>query len=171
MDYNFTEMKIRGGFLLVSCILLQIPAYANDLTVFGGFQHQGKLTLRSGLQSASTVTFDPRNFGAFGFRIGHGKTFSGEHTFAYAPNFIESSRKAAIYNSNLLIQALAPKVHPYGTVGLGGIFTSGGGITDIGNKFAVNYGGGVKIFPAGPVGGRIDVRGYTVPGIKTKTLT
>jgi hypothetical protein len=37
---------------------------------------------------------------------------------------------------------------------------------DIGSKFAINYGGGVKILPAGPVGVRFDIRGYTVPSVK-----
>ena len=39
-------------------------------------------------------------------------------------------------------------------------------MTDIGNKFALNYGGGVKVFPSGPIGGRIDLRGYTIPKIE-----
>jgi len=33
-------------------------------------------------------------------------------------------------------------------------------------KFALNYGGGVKIFPAGPVGVALTLRGYTLPGVK-----
>lgn len=164
-------MKILGCFLVLSCILFAVPAYADDVTIFGGIQHQGKLTLRSGAQSASAITFDPRNFGVFGIRFGHGRVFGGEHTFAFTPNFVESDRKAIIYNSNVMVQVPAPKVHPYVTAGLGGMFTSGDNIRDIGNKFAINYGGGLKILPAGPVGGRIDVRGYTVPDVKTQTLT
>ena len=163
-------MKIIGCFLVLSCILFAVPAHANDVTIFGGLQHQGKLTLRSGVQSASTVTFDPRNFGVFGFRVSHGKLFGGEHTLAFTPNFVESQRKAVIYNSNLLVQVPAPVVKPYATFGLGSIFTSGDSVFNIGKKFAVNYGGGVKIMPAGRVGGRIDVRGYTIPSVKTAIL-
>ena len=103
--------------------------------------------------------------------LGHGKLIGGEHTFAYAPNFIQSQTKAVIYNSNLRIQAPTPKVQPYVTAGVGGIFTSGDNLRDFGNKFAVNYGGGIKILPAGPVGIGIDVRGYSIPDIKTQTLT
>ena len=163
-------MRILGCVLVLSFILIAIPAQANDVTLFGGLQHQGKLTLSSGAQSASRVTFDPRNFGVFGIRVGHGKLFGGEHTFAYAPNFIESQTKAVIYNSNVLIQVPTPKVQPYVTAGLGGVFTSGSNIRDFGNKFAINYGGGLKIFPAGKVGARFDVRGYSVPDIKTQIL-
>jgi len=164
-------MKILGSFLLLSFLLIAIPAQASDVALFGGVQHQGKLTLSSGASSASNVTFNPKNFGVFGIRLSHGKLIGGEHTFAYAPNFIESQTKAVIYNSNLLIQVPTPKVKPYVTAGLGGVFTSGNSIRDFGNKFAINYGGGLKIFPAGPVGAVFDVRGYSIPDIKTQTLT
>jgi hypothetical protein len=163
-------MKILGSFLVLSFILFAVPAHAYDVTLFGGVHHQGKLTLSSGVQQASNVTFDPRNFGVFGARFGHGRVVGGEHTLAYTPNFIDSQTKAVIYNSNLLIQAPLPKVKPYATVGLGSIFTSGDTITDVGNKFAINYGGGLKILPAGPVGVRLDVRGYTVPSVQDQTL-
>jgi hypothetical protein len=170
MDYNFTTMKILRSFLALSFIFFAVPAHAYDFTVFGGVQHQGKLTLNSGAQQARNITFDPRNFGVFGARFGHGRVFGGEHTIAYTPNFIDSQTKAVIYNSNLLIQAPVPKVKPYATVGLGSIFTAGDSITDIGNKFAINYGAGVKVIPAGGVGVRFDVRGYTVPSVQDQTL-
>ena len=35
----------------------------------------------------------------------------------------------------------------------------------IGTKFAINYGGGVKILPAGPVGVNFNIRGYTLPSV------
>jgi opacity protein-like surface antigen len=95
--------------------------------------------------------------------------FGGEHTFAYAPNFIDSRLKALITNSDLLIQVPLPKVKPYATAGVGAIFTftdSPSTLSDIGTKFAVNYGGGVKVLPAGHVGLRFDIRGYSVPSVK-----
>ena len=167
-------MKTLGCFLVFTCILAAIPAYADsDLTIFGAAQHQGKLTLQSATQTATTTSnFDPTTFGVFGVRYSHGKIIGGEHTLAYAPNFISSNGKAFIYNSDLLLQAPLPKIRPYGTVGLGWIFTwskdqSGRpALGDIGNKFAINYGGGVKVFPAGPVGVRFDIRGYTLPSVK-----
>jgi hypothetical protein len=36
----------------------------------------------------------------------------------------------------------------------------------IGTKFALNYGGGLKVLPSGPVGIRFDIRGYTIPSAK-----
>src|SRR5882724_11257815 len=123
-------MKILGCFLVLSFILIAVPAHASDATIFGGVQHEGKLTLSNSAQNATSVTFNPKNFGVFGIRLGHGKLIGGEHTFAYAPNFIQSQTKAVIYHSNLRIQAPTPKVQPYVTAGVGGIFTSGDNIRD-----------------------------------------
>jgi hypothetical protein len=61
-------------------------------------------------------------------------------------------------------------VKPYATAGLGTIISWGSGVSDIGSKFAINYGGGIKVMPAGPVGINIGVRGYTVPRVQSQTL-
>jgi hypothetical protein len=82
------------------------------------------------------------------------------------PDGEDRSLTAIIYNSNFQAQVPWPKLRPYGTVGIGSFFISGDGITDIGTKFAVNYGGGLKLFPFGPIGARIDLLGYTIPNIK-----
>ena len=147
-----------------------MPVDASDLTLYGGFQRQGMVTLDTGttgqLGQAAKQTFDPRNFGVFGIRYGKGRVVGSEHTLAYTPNFIESSRKAILYHSNLIVQAPLPVVRPYGTVGVGAVFTMGNSVVDLGRKFAINYGGGVKILPAGPVGIRFDIRGYTIPSVQ-----
>lgn len=156
------------------CILAAIPAYAAaDLTFFGAAQHQGQLSFQSATQTATTTSnLDPRTFGVFGVRFGHGNVIGGEHTLAYAPNFLIGGGHALIYNSDLRIQAPVSKVTPYATAGLGAIFTwasSSSGLNqalgDIGTKFAINYGGGLKVFPSGPVGVRFDIRGYTLPNV------
>ena len=168
-------MKTLGCFLTLMFIFAAVPAFADqDLTIFGAAQHQGQLTLQNAPgQATATSNFDPRTFGVFGIRYTHGKVIGGEHTFGYAPNFFEANTKAIIYNSDLMVQAPLPKVRPYGVVGLGAIFTfekntqpNRPAIGNIGDKFAINYGGGLKIFPAGPVGIRFDLRGYTLPGVK-----
>jgi Outer membrane protein beta-barrel domain len=167
-------MKTLGCFLVLMSILAAVPAYAaSDLTLFGAAQHQGKLTLQSATQTATTTSsLDPRTFGLFGIRFSHGKIIGGEHTLAYAPNFLVTGGRALFYNSDLLVQAPLPKVTPYATAGLGAVFTWSSSsstlnqaLSDIGTKFAVNYGGGVKIFPGGPVGVRFDIRGYTLPSV------
>jgi len=166
-------MNNVGRLLVLICIFAAIPCYAqSDVTIFGAVQHEGKLSVKSATSTVTaTSTFDPATFGTFGARFGHGKLFGGEHTLAYSSNFIDGATKAFLYNSNFLIQAPVPKVKPYGTVGLGTIITWGTDTSGrpsfgkIGTKFAINYGGGVKVLPAGPVGVRFDIRGYTIPSV------
>jgi hypothetical protein len=171
MDYNFDRMKSFRCFLLIMCILAAVPAFsAGDVTIFGAGVHQGKLTVQSAQATASSLSnFDPETFGTFGLRISHGSVIGGEHTIAYAPNFLSANSKAIIYNSDILVQAPLPKVRPYATAGLGSVFSYGTesglpAVGNIGTKFAINYGGGIKVFPAGPVGIRFDIRGYVIPG-------
>lgn len=172
------------SFVLV-CISEAVPAFAaSDLTLFGAAEHQGQLTLQGTFLNQASVTqtitsnLNPQTFGVFGIRYGHGNVIGGEHTFAYAPNFIESDGRAFFYHSNLRVQAPFPVIKPYGTAGVGWIFTSAknqtgaapvtqvvGSIADIGSQFAINYGGGVKILPKGPVGVQFDIRGYTLPSV------
>jgi opacity protein-like surface antigen len=167
-------MKNLRCFLVLVCFLAAVPAYSqDDITLFGAAQHQGKLTLKSASSTASSISnFDPGTFGTFGFRFGHGRIKGGEHTIAYAPNFLDSDTKAIIYNSNFLVQAPLPKIKPYGTAGMGTIISWGDdaagrpSLGKIGTKFALNYGGGVKVFPAAGVGVRFDIRGYLIPGVK-----
>jgi hypothetical protein len=167
-------MKNIGCFLIITCFLAAIPLYAdNDITLFGAAQHQGKLSLQTATSAATTTrSFDPATFGAFGLRFGHARVFGSEHTIAYAPNFLEANTKAVFYNSNILVQAPLPKAKPYVTAGMGSIFSWGEdeagrpSFAKIGTKFALNYGGGVKVLPAGPIGMRFDIRGYAIPGAK-----
>jgi opacity protein-like surface antigen len=173
--YKVQSSILRPAFLAVLILIVNAQARAADLdvTVFGGVQRQGKLTLRSAPGTTVNLlrTINSTNFGVFGVRFGHGRVFGGEHTLAFAPNFIDADTKAVIYNSNFRVQAPLPVVRPYGTVGLGLIGTSGDGLGSFGTKFALNYGGGVKFMPAGPVGVNVDVRGYAVPSTEFKVFT
>ena len=58
---------------------------------------------------------------------------------------------------------------PYGTAGMGTVLSWGSGVSDIGNKFAINYGGGLKVTP-GPVGIRFDARVYSIFSVQDQTL-
>jgi hypothetical protein len=168
-------MKKLG--LLTALVLFAIPALAqnNDITLFAGAQFPGSITLRSapstGVSGATEILSDPLNAGMFGLRIGHGRVWGGEHTLAFTSKFLDSDSKSFIYNSNLRVQAPLPVVKPYVTAGLGTILSWGSGVSDIGIKFALNYGGGVKVIPAGPVGLNIGVRGYAIPRVQSQTLT
>src|SRR5262249_3507856 len=136
-----------------------------DITAFAGIQRQGKLTLQGvpGTSVNLIRTLNSSDFGVFGGRIAHGHIFGGEHTLAFSPNFIDVDTHAFIYNSNVFVQAPLPVVRPYATAGLGLIHTSGEGLGVFGTRLAINYGGGVKLLPVGPVGLQVDVRGYSIP--------
>jgi len=170
--YKVQSSIARSIFLAVLIFIMNSPARAIDLTAFGGVQRQGKLTLQSAPGTTVNLlrTINATNFGVFGVRIGHGRIFGGEHTLAFAPNFIDADTKAFIYSSDIRLQAPLPGVRPYGVVGLGLIGTSGEGVGRFGTKFAINYGGGVKFMPAGPVGISVDVRGYAVPSTEFKVF-
>jgi hypothetical protein len=167
-------MKKVIFFITLGFAFSSASAFASDVTLFGGLQRQGKLTLQS---LSNTETFNPKNFGVMGLRFGVGKRiFGNETTLAYSPNFIDSSAKAFILNSNIMVQTPTNAVSPYLTAGLGTIFTIADSrcatcvtLKDIGNKFAINYGGGLKAFK-GPVGIRFDVRGYLLPSIESQKL-
>jgi hypothetical protein len=161
-------------FLLFLLALTAAPIYAGDFTIYGGMQHPGKLTLRSVVDSSTTIPLNPRNFGTFGIRISQGRVFGSEHTLAYSPNFISSDNNAIIYNSNLMIQAPLSIVRPYVTAGLGTVYIRGETISALeairGAKFAINYGGGVKVKLAGPLGAQFDARGYSLTSVQSERL-
>lgn len=164
-------MKTTKYFLLFALygLFVAVPMYANDLTLFGGTQNPGSLTLRS--TGGAILAATPRTFGTFGIRFAHGRVVGSETTLAYSPNFISSQHSAILFNSNLIVQAPLPVVRPYVTAGLGAIYVRGSGLQAVtGAKLAVNYGGGVKVKLAGPLGVQLDGRGYTAFGIDAQTF-
>jgi len=171
LHYNAC-MKTIGRFLLVF-LAMSVSSFAADVTLFGGVQHEGKVSLTTAATSASaatTILKNPFNSGVFGIRVGTGKVWGHEETLAFSPNFIDSSSRAFILNSNMLLTIPTPLIKPYATAGVGTVVVSGSGVSDIGAKFAINYGGGVKVMPTGPLGLRVDVRGYTLTGVQGHKL-
>jgi len=158
----------------LAIVFFSLPSHAEgfDATLFGGIQHPGKLTFETAPGSASNLVknFNPKTFGVFGIRLGHGKVIGGEHTLEYSPNFIDSDSKAVIYHSNLRIQAPLPVFKPYATAGIGMVHSGGNSLSSFGTKFAFNYGGGLSI-AGGPIGVNMDLRGYAVPQIKVVGFT
>ena len=172
IDYNDGMTKYFCSFLLLLA-LAAAPLHAGDVTLFGGFQHPGDITLGSVGEipdTAAQIT-DPKDFGLFGVRFNRSSAPIGvEHTLAYSPNFIDSEANAFIQSTNLIVGVPALPVRPYGTAGIGFIHAGGDGPASVGTKFAFNYGGGVKISAIGPLGFRLDVRGYSILGVESQTL-
>jgi hypothetical protein len=155
--------------LLASLLTLMTQiSLAGDVTLFAGIQNPGKLTI-------DNIPRDTATGGVFGARFGGGRVLGFEQTVAYSSKFLESGRRAFNTQSNLVLNIpTTVRVTPYGTVGIGVITTFGESIRDLedlGAKFTVNYGGGLKFKNlAGPVGLRVDVRGYSVPSVFDQTL-
>ncbi|MCI0626989.1 MAG: hypothetical protein L0387_35970 [Acidobacteria bacterium] len=152
---------------LLSAALWSPHGFAADITLFTGVQNPGKLTINN-------VVRDTKLGGVFGARFSGGQAIGFEQTFGFSPKFLESDQRAFNTQSNLLVGIPAGRVVPYATAGVGLITTFGDSIlnfSDFGTKFTVNYGGGIKFRNlGGPVGFRVDVRGYSVPGVFSQTL-
>jgi hypothetical protein len=168
-EVNFMRKAMRAFILLASLLaLMSQPSLAGDVTLFAGIQNPGKLTI-------ANIPRDTATGGVFGARFGGGRVVGFEQTVAYSPKFLESGRRAFNTQSNFVVNIpTTVRVTPYGTVGIGVITTFGDSIRDfedIGAKFTVNYGGGLKFRNlAGPMGLRVDVRGYSVPSVFDQTL-
>lgn len=148
-------------------------AMGADITGFVGGIKPGKLTLgevRTALDSSPV----------YGFRLGLDfLPFLGhEHTLGFSSGYLVPTSLSAfthsngfVYNSNLVLHVKAGGIVPYATAGIGLIHQYGSPSLEVGTKFAVNYGGGLK-FPRlfGPFGLRFDVRGYTATGLASGKL-
>jgi hypothetical protein len=163
----FAGLLLWGSF----CAL---PAAAADITGYIGVIKPGNLTLR-GVSTA--LDGSP----VYGIRIkldflpylGH------EHTFGFSSGYLVPSNVSAftnpkgfVYNSNLILGVKVGRVVPFVTAGVGLIHQYGAPNLEVGTKFALNYGGGLK-FPKllGPLGMRFDVRGYTATGLSSGNLS
>ncbi len=156
------------GIVLLLVVLCGTAAEAADITGFVGYVKPGNLTFQ-GVKSA--LDGSP----VYGFRLGMDfLPFLGhEHTIGFSSGYLVptsvsafTDAKGFVYNSNLVLHAKAKSVVPFVTAGIGLIHQYGAPGLDVGTKFAVNYGGGLK-FPKvfGPLGFRADVRGYTATGL------
>lgn len=148
-------------------VLAASPVRAGDLTLFGGIQSPGNITLSEG---GNQVT-NPTRFGVVGIRYNSSPAFFGfEHTLAYSPDFIDPEAYGLLVGSNFIIGLPALTFRPYATAGVGLIYAGGDGPASVGARIAFNYGGGVKTSWAGPLGFRVDLRAYSVPGVQAQTL-
>jgi hypothetical protein len=156
-------------FLLLASLLSVGDTLAADVTLYTGYQNPGDL-------SFGNLDQDTQSGGVVGARFGGGGILGFEQTLGYSWKFLASGQHAFNSQSNVVVAVPAGHVAPYATAGIGFITTFGDfrgleDIADIGTKFTINYGGGVKFKNlAGPLGFRVDVRGYSVPDVFNQTL-
>jgi hypothetical protein len=162
----------KAGLFAIVFLVMSVPAFAADLAIFLGQQDAGVVTLNSVPDAGGTITQivkNPLKAGTFGVRFSGGRVVGNETTISYTHHFIDANSHALIMNTNLILTVPLPVVKPYVTAGLGTFIVSGSGISDIGTKFAYNYGGGVKVLP-GPIGVQGDVRGYSLTGVNGDSM-
>jgi hypothetical protein len=115
-----------------------------------------------GYNTEGVVTGDTNWGGVFGMRYSGGRILGFEPSIGFSPNFLDSSVSALDAQGNLILNFPLPGFTPYATVGAGLVGSWGDSVKSVGTKFAINYGGGVKLRNlAGPIGIRFDLRGYT----------
>jgi hypothetical protein len=163
----------RALMALTFAALAASHAAAADLTFFFG-------GAKSGTLNTSDIKTALDGSPMYGFRLStyFVPLFGMEHTLAFSPDYLFPSdipnvteAKGIVFNSNLIVNIPIGKVVPYATAGIGFVHQYGSDNLPVGTKFAFNYGGGVK-FPrlAGPLGLRIDARGYTAIGVFSTQL-
>jgi hypothetical protein len=176
-------MKKLPLMLLLGFIFSTIASLsAGDIIFYGGSQKVGKVSYSAITIPDSLLKGD---FGStLGVRFSAGRVLGFEQNISYSPQFAKPELKAFQMDSNLVLQAKG-KISPYATVGIGFIRSWGQDapkdlrdlkkVADFafsfGTNFSYNYGGGLKIRKlAGPLGANIDIRGYTLPGVRNASL-
>ena len=177
--------KISTSACLLTVVLLAFTgtAPAADISLFVGAEIPGSVEHQD-------IKMPLDNGSVFGLRYGNSflRYLGLEHTLAYSPDFMFPSRndcgsaeapnncweeaKGFIYDSNLMLNFpdIDDRMVPFLTAGVGLVHQYGDRNLPFGTKLAFNYGGGVK-FPnlAGPLGARVDLRGYRA-GIISKSV-
>jgi hypothetical protein len=149
--------------LLVACFIA-VPSRAADLTFYAGGISPGSINYQNVKTSLDGSPI-------YGVRLSTNFVpfFGMEHTFGFSSDFLYprnisaiSEAKGFVYNCNLIVDVPVGKIVPYLTAGAGLIHQYGSQDMPVGTRFAVNYGGGLKLRRlAGPVGLRFDMRGYS----------
>jgi hypothetical protein len=141
-------------------------ALAADFTAYLGGVKPGSLSINSVRRALDGSPI-------YGFRLGHGLVplIGLEHTLAFSshlarPADLVTTRdvNGFVFNSNLILAPPFLRTVPYATAGVG-LMHQYGRDAVFGTKPAVNYGGGIKFLNVlGPLGVRIDARGYSATG-------
>jgi hypothetical protein len=163
-------------FFLMTVCAVQAQA-AGDASFFVGYLNPGDLNLanvQGALKLNGTVAFGGR------FEFDFAKILGVEQNIAFSPSIFDNNAvsgttlkdaRGLLYSSNLVINAPIRRFVPFATAGVGLVHPFNLNVNSVGTKFAINYGGGVKLERlAGPVGLRFDVRGWTAPDIFKNTL-
>ena len=155
----------KAMMMAVVLLAFAATAEAKDLSFFVGGTMPGSIE-KDGVE----IGLD--NGPIYGFRFNSDMTrdIGMEHTLAFSSDYLFPSgstevleAKGILYSGNMVINLPlnSPNASPFVTAGIGLIHQYGDRNMPVGNKFAFNYGGGLKFRRlAGPLGARFDLRGY-----------
>jgi hypothetical protein len=164
---------VRRGLVVLFFLSHDLPVGAADLTAFIGRAKAGALSLGS-----VRTSLDGSPIYGLRFNTNFVPKLGMEHTLAFSSDYLYPKSLSAIkeakgfvYSSNLIVNLAVGHAVPYLTAGLGLIHQYGSPDLPIGTKFAVNYGGGLKLPKMfGPLGLRIDLRGYSAGEVSSSKL-
>ena len=170
-----TFHKILASVLLLAAVpAFTGVAHASDISFFVGAEMPGSIKIDDVKKALD-------NGPIYGLRFGRNyvRYFGMEHTLALSHDFLYPSEdpnvantRGFLYNSNLMLnfRDIAGNIVPFLTAGAGIVHQFGDKDLPVGTKFAFNYGGGVKFTNlAGPLGARVDFRGYNA-GVFSKKV-
>jgi opacity protein-like surface antigen len=176
----------KFAFLLIAVLFASAGAAdASDISLFIGAELPGSVDIPTSCPAPANTSCPDYKQGldngpVYGLRFGSDfiRYLGMEHTLALSPDFLFPSgdtsvekAKGFLYSSNLKLSFpdIDERMVPFLTAGVGLIHQYGDRNLPVGTKFAFNYGGGLK-FPslAGPLGARIDLRGYRTAAFSRK---
>ena len=160
-------------WLIAGIVLFAFRAEAAEITAYAGGVNPGSLSINgveTALESGPIYGFRLRTDFVPHFGMEHTLGFSGDYLFPTNISAVTDA-KGFVFNSNLILDLPMRNLVPYVTAGVGLVHQYGSENLPLGTQFAFNYGGGLK-FPRliGPLGLRVDARGYTATGISSTNL-
>ena len=161
-------------FVLFLCVN-QAQA-GEQVSLFIGYLNPGNLNLQSvqtGLNLRGTALYGARAEADFL------KILGIEENFEFSPRLFDSTLfpsdasdvRGFLYSTNLVVNIPLGRFVPYVTGGGGFVKPWGSSLTPFDATFAGDYGGGLKLNKlAGPVGLRLDLRGWRLAQIAGRNL-
>jgi hypothetical protein len=155
--------------------MAQAHAAGGQVELYAGYLNPGTLNLDTIQQG-----LDFRGTSLYGLRAEYDflKIFGIEQNLGFSPRLFNSALfpdgsasdvRGFLYGTNFVVNIPLDRLVPYATAGIGFLKPWGVDFTTFDATFAGNYGGGVKLNRIlGPLGVRVDVRGWRTADILSK---
>jgi hypothetical protein len=180
VDITFKEIErmrnvIVAFVFMFSICIAQAEAAGGQMEFYAGYLNPGTLNLDSvqkGLDFRGTSLYGVRG------EVDFLKIFGVEQNLGFSPRLFNSTLfptgsssdvRGFLYSTNLVLNIPLSHFVPYVTAGVGLVKPWGVNLVTFDSTFAGSYGGGVKLNRLiGPMGLRVDVRGWRTADIADK---